>query len=226
MEVLLMLLVMVLVGWSQIKVQGAYSKYAKIANKRGLSGKEIAEQILAKNFAENVEVKMSNAGTLSDHYDPRTKSISLSPDVYQGKSIAAAAVAAHECGHAIQYQSKYAGIGVRNAILPMAIISGYVGWTVVSIGLFMYFSGGGSFILFIGLALIAVIAVFQLITLPIELNASSRALTILQEENFILNDEVADAKKMLDAAAFTYLAALLATVLQILRVLTMIRRRD
>jgi len=217
----LYILIIILVLWSQQRVRGAYEHFSKIPSENHISGSQIARSILDSQGLSNVTVEISQKGLLSDHFDPKTNQVYLSPKVYNDDSIASVAIAAHEVGHAIQYAEHYGMVGVRNAILPVAIVSGYIGWVVLIIGLISKIS-----VLFtIGFLLVMVIAVFQLITLPIEFNASSRALKLLSSDNYISVDEGADAKAMLSAAALTYVVALLATLLQIARFVLLNNRR-
>ncbi len=212
----------VLVMWSQAKVQGAYKHFSTVQTEKHLTGATVARQILDRNGLSGVQVQVSQNGLLSDHFDPRTNIVNLSPKVYNEDSIASVAVAAHEVGHAIQFAENYSFIGVRNALLPVAIVSGNLAWFVIIIGLVL----SQPTILYVGIAMLGVIALFQLVTLPVEFDASGRALRILSSEGFISEDEGADAKAMLRAAAFTYVAALLATVLQILRLVLLSGRSN
>ncbi len=220
MDTLLYLLAIALVFWAQFKVKGAYQHFSGVENYRRINGAYVARRILDSNGLHHVQVQVSQNGLLSDHYDPRTNTVNLSPKVYNDASIASIAIAAHEVGHALQFAEGYSMISVRNSILPLAIVSGNVGWVVLILGLFT----GSNFLFGIGILMLGVIAVFQLITLPIEFDASSRALVRLEEGGFLSLEEVPDAKSMLNAAALTYVAAFLATVLQIIR-FTMIANR-
>lgn len=221
MDILLYFAAIALVFWAQTKVKGAYAHFAKVPTRARRSGAEVAQMILARQGLANVEVRQSQNGVLSDHFDPKTNTVNLSPKVYQDSSIASVSIAAHEVGHALQYAQSFSFIAVRNNLLPIAIVSGHLGWVVAIIGLMTQVTS----IFWLGIGMLLVIATFQLVTLPIELDASSRALTILSTEGFIDEDERADSKAMLSAAAFTYIAALLATVLQILRLVMMSNRR-
>ncbi len=203
-----------LVFWAQTKVKGAYTRYSQMETSSRMSGAQVARQILDDNGLSDVAVKTSKSAMLSDHYDPKNKIVFLSPKVYAETSIASVAIAAHEVGHAIQHAENYSAIVVRNAILPFAIVSGNAGWVVCFIGLAASFD----LLIWIGLGMLGVIALFQLVTLPVELNASSRALNILLADGIVNSEEQGAAKSMLSAAAFTYIAALLATLLQILRI--------
>ncbi len=221
MNILLYLAALVLVFWAQTKVNGAYARYRNVATRRGYRGFEAAKMILNKYGLYDVQVEMSAGGQLSDHYDPKTNTVRLSKDIYYNDSIASVAVAAHEVGHAIQHATNYSMIALRDKILPIAMISSQFGWTILMMGLLFTLDS----LFYIGIAMLCVIALFQLITLPVELDASKRALKILSEEGIIISEEQADCKAMLSAAAFTYIASLIATLLQIIRLLSR-RRRD
>ena len=217
----LYLLALVLVVWAQFKVNGAYARYRNVSTRRGYRGVEAARMILNQNGLHDVKIEMATGGELSDHYDPQTNTVRLSKDVYYNDSIASVAISAHEVGHAIQHATNYGFIGLRNMILPYAMISSKLGWTILFLGLMFTLDS----LFYIGIAMLCIIALFQLITLPVELNASKRALALLESNGIILAEEKRDCKTMLSAAAFTYIAALISTLLQILRLLGR-RRRD
>ncbi len=221
MDIFLYLAAIGLVIWAQAKVNNAYSHFAKVPTVNNKNGYDVARSILDANGLQDVQIQVSQRGLLSDHYDPKTNSVNLSPKVYNEATVASVAVAAHEVGHAIQYADHYSFIGIRNAILPFALVSSYAGWVVAVIGIL----AGIDAILLLGIAMLGVIALFQLVTLPLEFNASSRALQILSEGNYINDDEIADSKAMLSAAAMTYVAAFGATLLQIMRLLLIRGRR-
>ena len=206
----------ILAIWAQTKVQTTYRRYKKIPNRKGITGYQVAREILDNEGLRDIaiyEVK----GQLSDHYNPGKKTINLSTDIYHGTSIAALAVAAHECGHAIQYKEKYIPISLRNAILPVANIGQYLGWIAIVLGLAI----GHTNIAWVGFLLMCGILFFQLVTLPVEFNASSRALGILN--TYYLDDtEYIGAKKMLSAAAMTYVASMISTLMSMLRIFLMI----
>ena len=206
----------ILAIWAQTKVQTTYRRYKKIPNRKGITGYQVAREILDNEGLRDIaiyEVK----GQLSDHYNPGKKTINLSTDIYHGTSIAAVAVAAHECGHAIQYKEKYIPISLRNAILPVANIGQYLGWIAIVLGLAI----GHTNIAWVGFLLMCGILFFQLVTLPVEFNASSRALGILN--TYYLDDtEYIGAKKMLSAAAMTYVASMISTLMSMLRIFLMI----
>lgn len=222
---MLYLLGFVIVMMAQMSVQGAYQKYKKIANRKGYTGAQVARNILDKNGLSHVQVEVANGGVLSDHYDPTHHVVRLSADIYYNKSIASISVAAHEVGHAIQHKENYGLIALRNRLLPAASIASNLGWIVLFIGLFL-FGGANNIVFQIGFLMLVVIVIFQLVTLPIELNASSRALKQLSANGYIYEDEAPECRAMLKAAAFTYLAALINSILQILRVLLIARRRN
>lgn len=221
MDILLYLLALVLVFLAQAKVNQAYARYRNVATRRGYRGYEAAKLILNKYGLYDVQVEMAAGGQLSDHYDPKTNTVRLSKEIYYNDSIASVSVAAHEVGHAIQHATNYSMIALRDKILPIAMISSKLGWTILLMGLLFSLDS----VFYLGIIMLCMIALFQLITLPVELDASKRALSILSEEGIIIREEEADCKAMLSAAAFTYIASLCATVLQILRIL-MRRRRD
>lgn len=220
-DILLYILAFIITIWAQTKVQNAYQHFAKVANERRLSGYDVARDILNRNGLYDVQVQVSQNGVLSDHYDPKTNTVNLSPKVYSDASIASVAIAAHEVGHAMQYAENYSMVGVRNSLLPLAIVSGHAGWIVLIIGLAARID-----ILFLaGLVMVGIIGLFQLFTLPLEFDASKRALVQLSDGGYVSTDEVADAKEMLSAAALTYVAALVATLLQIMRFVMIYGRR-
>ncbi|MGL5540025.1 MAG: zinc metallopeptidase [Erysipelotrichaceae bacterium] len=221
-EFWLYLLAFVIVMIAQAQVSGAYAKYRRVSTRRGYTGAQVARQILDANGLTNVPVEMSRGGQLSDHYDPSRRVVRLSPSVYQDSSIASVAVAAHEVGHAIQHKVHYPALAIRNRMLPAVNIASQLGWVALFIGLFF----GYSEIVYIGLIGLIAMAVFQLVTLPIELNASNRAMKIITAQGFLFEDEIPMARKMLNAAAFTYIAALLSTLLNILRIFLIARRND
>ena len=221
MDIILYVLAIALVFWAQYKVKGAYSHYSTVRNDSSLTGREVARRILDSHGLNDVEVLVSQNGILSDHFDPKKNTVNLSPKVYNDPSIASLAIAAHEVGHAIQYAENYSMISLRNSILPFAIVSGNLGWIAAIIGL----ASGLESLFYIGVIMLLVIATFQLITLPIEFNASKRALVQLETGNYISFDEKADVKSMLSAAAFTYVAALLSTIFQILRLFLIANNR-
>lgn len=198
---------------AQIKVKSNYKKYKKVLNTSGLKGYEVARKILDANGLSNIKVN-AVSGELTDHYDPKNKVINLSTDIYNGATIASSSVAAHECGHAIQDKVGYKPMIIRSKLVPITNFSTKIGYLVIFIGLIL-----GLFNLsIIGLILLMTMLLFQLVTLPVEYNASSRAKDELKKLNILKNEENNGANKMLHAAALTYVASLATTLLQILRI--------
>ncbi len=206
--------------WAQSKVNRAYQTYSKIPVISGITGRETASRILAANGLSNVQIAPTG-GRLSDNYNPRKKTLNLSESNFSGSSVAAVAVAAHESGHAIQHGKGYFPLNLRNLIAPVVSIASYMLWPILILGLMMGFADTISIAVYIFLA----IFVFQIITLPVEFNASSRALAALQSENVLTDEELYGAKKMLEAAALTYVAATLVSLLNVLRFSILSRRR-
>lgn len=213
---LFVLLAAILSMYAQFKVTSTYSHYKKVTNSRRITGAQVAREILDSQGLNHVRI-FEVSGQLSDHFDPRNNTVSLSSDIYHGTSIAALAVAAHECGHAIQYKEKYIPISLRNMILPFANVGQYLGWIAIVIGLAL----GHTNIAWIGFILMCGILLFQVVTLPVEFNASARALNIL-EQRYLNSDEFKGAKRMLSAAALTYVAAMISTLMSMLRIFLMI----
>lgn len=202
--------------YAQMKVQKTYSRYKKIPNSRGMTGYQIAREMLDSEGLRDIQIYESK-GVLSDHFHPGKRTIHLSSDVYHGTSIAALAIAAHECGHAIQHKEKYAPITLRNAILPIANIGQYLGWFAIFIGLAIRNTN----IAWFGLFAMCGILLFQVVTLPVEFDASSRALSVLRT-GYLNESEYAGAKSMLSAAALTYVAAMISTLMSMLRIFLVI----
>ncbi|BES66192.1 zinc metallopeptidase [Gottschalkiaceae bacterium SANA] len=207
--------------WAQAKVTGTFNKYLRVKNRRGLTGYEVATEILRKNGVTDVQV-VQIQGKLSDHFDPRRRVVRLSPDVYQGRSIASLAVAAHEIGHVLQHEEGYAPIRVRDSLVPVASIGSKFSWILILGGLFLGMTGLAT----IGVWLFSAVVLFQIVTLPVEFNASSRALATLEGSYYLSEDEMPAAKKVLNAAAMTYVAATLVAVLQLIRLLMLTGRRN
>lgn len=205
---------LIISGIAQWRVKSTYNTMAKIPSKRGLTGAEAAMRVLSHYGITNVRIEQTH-GKLSDHYDPRSNVIRLSPEVFSGKSIASVGIACHEAGHAAQHAQNYAPIKVRNLILPVANIGSSVGFYLAIFG---YFLGYG-FLVDIGIILFASVTVFQLVTLPIEFNASRRAMNVITETGMLYEDETPKARKVLSAAAMTYVAALLVSIMSLLRLI-------
>lgn len=198
--------------WAQLRVKGTFNKYSRVPNISHKTGAEVAREILIENGLTNVHVEEAK-GFLSDHYDPRTKTVRLSPQIHNGNSIAAAAVAAHEVGHAIQDKQNYSFLRFRHALVPVANFGSQSAWIVILIGFFMQISG----LVLAGIVLMAFAVIFQLITLPVEFNASNRAMDQVVSLGIISNDEQRETRKVLNAAALTYVAAAAVAVLELLR---------
>ena len=208
---------------AQSLVTGRYNKYKKVSSDKKKTGAMVARMILDSNGLSNVEVRKVD-GNLTDHYDPTKKTVNLSNDIYSGNSIASIAVAAHECGHAIQDKDGYLFLRIRHSLVPIVNISTNLGYIVVMIGL----AASMFNLAMIGMLLLGMILLFQLVTLPVEFNASTRGKKQLQKLKISTNKDDNDVKDMLFAAALTYVAALTSSILQILRLLLIVlsSRRD
>lgn len=204
----------------QIKVKSAFNKYSKISARRGMTGADAAYQLLMLNGITDVQIKRIS-GSLTDYYDPRKKEICLSEDVFSSTSVAAIGVACHEAGHACQHAQSYAPLKIRNAVIPLTRVGSFIGVPLALIGMFLYSDP----LIYAGLILYSAVALFQLITLPVEFNASKRALQTIESNAFLEGDEYTGAKKVLTAAALTYVAALVSALATLLRLLLIINRR-
>ncbi|KWW11330.1 MULTISPECIES: zinc metallopeptidase [Peribacillus] len=202
--------------YAQMKVKSTYKKYSQVPASSGMNGAETARAILDQNGLFNVRVE-ETPGMLSDHYDPRDKTVRLSTDNYHGHSVAGVAVAAHEVGHAIQDKEAYAFLRFRHALVPVANFGSNISWILILVGMLAHIPG----LLLAGIVFMAAAVVFQVITLPVEFNASSRAMDQLVSVGVIRNDEERETKKVLSAAAMTYVAAALVAVLELVRLLLM-----
>jgi uncharacterized protein len=209
--------------WAQMRVQGALRKYSQVRNATGLSGSEVARRILSLNGLVDVKVEPSQ-GFLSDHYDPTSRTLRLSQEVYQGTSVAAAGIAAHETGHAIQHAESYFPLQIRSAIVPTVQIGSWLGPIIFMVGMFF----AGTTVAWIGLILFAATAVFALITLPVEFDASRRAKAILADTGLVYSYDLGGVNAVLDAAALTYVAAAIQAVSTVLYYLMLLsgRRRN
>ncbi len=207
--------------WAQFKVSSTFNRYNNVFSRRGYTAAQIARTILDANGLQNVRIERV-AGKLTDHYDPRANVIRLSDSVYDSTSVAAIGVAAHESGHAVQYAVGYSPIKLRNAIIPLTNIGSSLSMPLLLLGLIFSFRP----LVIGGILLFSLVALFQLITLPVEFNASNRALQILQTGNYLSDDELVGARKTLSAAAMTYVAALLVSLMQLLRLILLYGRRN
>lgn len=206
------------------RVRSTYARYAGVQSRTGLTGEQAARRILNAQGIYDVSVQQV-AGELTDHYDPSAKVLRLSSSVYGSTSVAALGVAAHECGHAVQHARAYAPLKIRTALVPAANLGASIAWPLLLFGLLI--SGRSSFLIQLGILLFSLSVLFQLVTLPVEFNASGRALKLLEETGILYRDEVGDVRNVLSAAALTYVAAAAASLLQLLRVVILFGgRRD
>ena len=199
--------------FAQFLVNSRFSKYSRVRSRSGMTGAQAAERILQSQGIYDVAIQRVS-GKLTDHYDPRNKTLNLSDAVYASTSVAAVGVAAHECGHAIQHARGYAPLSFRSALVPVANIGSQLSWLFIILGIFF---GGSHTLIMIGILMFSAAVLFQLVTLPVEFNASGRALKLLSETGILQKDEVSDTRKVLSAAALTYVAAAATAVLQLLR---------
>lgn len=205
------------------KVNSTFQKYAQIRSKSNMTGAQVAQRLLHANGIYDVGIEHIS-GNLTDHYDPSAKVLRLSNSVYDNTSVAAIAVAAHECGHAVQHNVGYAPISIRSKLVPIANFGAKISWPLILIGLLI--GGSGSVLLLqIGIILFSASVLFQIVTLPVEFNASSRALKFLESNGILASDEHKPARKVLSAAAMTYVAAAAVSVIQLLRLVAMMNRR-
>ena len=218
---LLLLPGLILAMWAQYRVQSAYKKYSEVESQSHRTGAQVARAMLDRVGLTDVPI-VSVPGNLTDNYDPSTRTLNLSHGVYASDSIAAAGIAAHECGHAMQHQQGYAMLNMRAAIVPVVNIGSNLSWPI--------FLGGMIFewepLMLAGILLFSLVVLFTLITLPVEFNASSRALTVLSEDEYLDEQEIKGAKRILSAAALTYVASALSAILQLVRLLAISNRRS
>lgn len=221
MTVGLLIFGIVIVLYAQFKINYNYSKYKKIKNSKVITGMEVARLILDANDLNDIYIVETN-GELSDHYDPRRKVIRLSKDIYNGDSIAAISVAAHECGHAIQHKENYFFMKIRTILVPVVNLVSYLGYFGIIVGILSGMTG----YLLIGIITLLATILFQLVTLPVEIDASARAREQLNNLNITISEESDDVKRMLNAAAMTYIASLISSLAQLLRLIIMFREDD
>ena len=218
---LLIIIGMLLSLAASAKLKNTFAVYRGRRSASGLTGAEAARRILNAAGITDVQI-VPVSGSLTDHYDPRSKTVRLSEDIYGKTSLAAVGVAAHECGHAIQHQQSYGPLVLRSTLVPAANFGSTLAWPVFVMGLIF----SAKPLLTIGIVLFSLAVIFQLVTLPVEFNASSRALRILEDGHVLVDTELAAGKKVLGAAALTYVASLAASVLQLLRLIILARGRD
>lgn len=209
----------------QVRVQSTFSKYSKIRNSRNITGAQAAEYVLRQNGVTGVRIEHIS-GSMTDHFDPRTNVIRLSDTVYNSNSVAAVGVACHEAGHAVQHAEGYLPNKIRSIILPMAKIGSQLSWILILLGL-VFTAKVGFVLLYIGIVLFSLSVLFTIATLPVEFNASKRALECIRESDLLYGDEYTGAKRTLQAAAMTYVASALTAIMQLLRLIIIARgRRD
>ena len=219
--------ILVLIGviislWASAKVKTTYAKYSRVRSMSGMTGAQAAERILYSAGIYDVRIEHVR-GDLTDHYDPRNRVLRLSDTVYGSTSVAAIGVAAHECGHAVQDQKDYAPLRIRNSLVPVANFGTMAAWPILIVGLIF---GYNSTLIHLGLLLFSLGVLFQLVTLPVEFDASRRAIEMLGSQGILYGDEVRQTRKVLSAAAMTYVAAAAAAILSLLRLLILFGGRD
>jgi hypothetical protein len=215
---------LLLAFYAQAKVRGTYAKFSRVGVSSGISGAQMAKEILNVGGAGQVGIE-ETPGQLSDHYDPRKRVLRLSSGVYQGNSIAALGIAAHEAGHALQHQTGYAPLQIRNGIYPVANFGSMLAFPLFLLGFFMS-SKGPNILMDIGILLFAGAVLFSVITLPVEFNASKRAMALLGERGYLRGPELEGARKVLSAAALTYVASTAMAAMQLLRMFLIRQSRD
>ena len=204
---------------AQAGVKSTYKKYSKVANSRGITGAMVAEKLLLNAGINDVSIQCVS-GELTDHYDPTNKTVNLSNAVYNGRSIASLSVAAHECGHVMQHAENYTPLSLRTTLVPLANFGSKLAWPLIIIGLLFARLGEiSTMFIEVGIIMFSLAVLFQIVTLPVEFNASSRALKCLQDQNWLTSDEMPGARKVLRAAAMTYVASAAAAILQLLRLI-------
>ncbi len=218
---LLLLPVIAFAGWAQMKVSSTFNEYARVRARSGYNGKEAARKVLDANGLYDVAIERIK-GRLSDHYDPRSKVLRLSSEVYGGSSLASLGVACHEAGHAIQHARGYVPLEMRSFIFPVAQFGSFAAWPLFFMGFFFGFPA----LMDIGIIVFTIAALFQIATLPVEFDASNRAIAALRTNGIVMQDEAPAARKVLNAAGLTYVAAALMAVMQLVRLLILRDARD
>lgn len=214
---LLIIPAIILSVWAQIRVSSTFKKYAKVQSSRRITGSELAGALLRAGGLHQVRIEPI-AGNLTDHYDPAQKVLRLSESVYGSDSVAALGVAAHEVGHAIQHEVSYAPLGIRNSLVPVANFASWAAFPLIIIGMMIRMAD----LAFIGVIIFSAVVVFQLVTLPVEFNASRRAVALLSQGGYVTPQETPLVRKVLNAAAFTYVASAIVAVMELLRFLLML----
>ena len=205
------------------KMNSTFSKYSRVRSRSGLTGREAAEMVLQSMGIYDVRVERVS-GNLTDHYDPRSKVLRLSDSTYNSPSVAAIGVAAHECGHAMQHARGYAPLSLRSALVPIANFGSTIAWPLILLG-FLFTGETSAMFLKIGVLAFSLAVLFQLVTLPVEFNASRRAMQVLGSNGMLYQDELSATKKVLTAAALTYVASAASAILQLLRIILLTGRR-
>ena len=209
--------------WASYRVKSTFKKFSRVSTAKGLSGAQIAQEILNTEGIGDVSIEAVQ-GMLSDHYDPRSKTLRLSPDVYGGASVAAAGVAAHEVGHAVQHARAYPWLGMRSRLVPVLSLTSKLAMPAIMIGMGLMYAASragshsaiGQTILLVGIAMFGALVLFQIVTLPVEFDASKRALVALEKGNIVTQEELGGARKVLRAAALTYVAAAVTSMSQLI----------
>ncbi len=212
---------LIIAAIAQFKVSSTFDKYSKVGNRNGYTGSQVARMLLDNNGLYDVPVEIT-PGKLTDHYDPTRRIMRLSEEVFHGNSVASIGVAAHETGHALQHKERYAPLVIRNSIVPVVNFSSSVSWILFFAGFALGLKG----LVNIGILLFTAVVIFQLITLPVEFDASNRALNILERKNILYNEELKGAKSVLSAAAMTYVAAAITAIANLIRLILISRRED
>ena len=222
---MLVILGVIICMMASAKMNSTFNKYSRVRNHSGMTGREAAEEILRRAGIYDVRVEHIS-GNLTDHYDPRSKVLRLSDATYNSTSVAAMGVAAHECGHAVQHETGYVPLKIRGALVPIANFGSTIAWPLIIIGLF-FNSRSSAVFLNLGILAFSLAVLFQIVTLPVEFNASNRAIRVLGSSGMLYEDEVKATRKVLTAAALTYVAGAASAILQLLRIILLTgNRRD
>lgn len=218
---LILIPAMLIALWAQANITSTFNRYSKMYSRSGYTGKDVARMILDAYGLYDIPIEMTG-GKLTDHYDPQRRVVRLSRDVYTGTSIASIGVAAHEIGHVIQHKEGYLPIKIRNSLVPVATIGSNASWFLFILGIFLSITP----LVNIGIVLFSATVLFQIVTLPVEFNASNRAIAVLESKGILVGDEIKGARKVLNAAALTYVAAVITAISQLLRLLAIRDRND
>lgn len=222
---ILIIIGVVICSMASARVNSTFKKYSKYRSCSGLTGAQAAQKILESQGICDVQIQRVS-GNLTDNYNPKTKVLSLSDSVYGQTSVAAIGVAAHECGHAMQHAKGYAPISVRNALVPFANAGSYLSWILIAAGIILFNRQTGQTLLNLGIIAFSLVVLFQLVTLPVEFNASNRAIRVLETTGIFGNEELGYTKKVLGAAALTYVASAASSILQLLRLVILFGGRN